>query len=137
MRLTGKQQAKDNYKELLSCSVPLRPYLAAEHEGDGAVGAGHFAVTEQGGEALQPPCTGGHLLGAVVGAVWSRLPPAFAPTSGSQFASSASHHPPSFLARLCLNININRPPPSAHCLRFFFSVGITAPPTTRLLRLYL
>lgn len=42
-------------------------HLTAEHEGDGAVGAGHFTVAQHGREAVQLLGAGGHFFIAIFG----------------------------------------------------------------------
>ena len=106
-------------------ALEVSTHLAAEHEGDGAVGAGHLAVAQHGWETLHLLQAGGHLFGAgIVG--WEPPPPGAVPTppappssgSGSPCTTSSSasslstssstaaaaapcsHHPPSFLASL-------------------------------------
>lgn len=97
-------------------------HLAAEHEGDGAVGARHFAVAEHGREALHLLPPRGHLVHS--GAVGRQpappralaAPPAppgspctssfssststLSSSSTAAAAAPCSHHPPSFLASL-------------------------------------
>lgn len=95
-------------------------HLAAEHEGDGAVGAGHFAVAQHGRETLhllhigptalgrQPPPAGA--LAAPPAPPGSSSPCTSSDASSSSLSTSSSsaaaaaapcsYHPPSFLASL-------------------------------------
>lgn len=100
---------------------PAFTHLTAEHQGDGAVGAGHFTVAQHGREAVQLPDAGRHFLVDIFGQRGGgdaskprALPAPSSPTSSSTttcpYTSSSStsaaagaprsYHPPSFLASL-------------------------------------